>query len=48
VLTRIGKTDPRNTSAIFDSIPMPSQMISTGSSATRGVVYAAMIKGSSK
>ena len=37
VLTRMGKTAPRDTMAILEAMPMPNQIITSGSSAMRGV-----------
>ena len=37
VFTRIGKMAPRKTIAIFDMRPIPNQIMSSGSSAMRGV-----------
>ena len=46
VLIRIGKTAPRKIMPTLDNMPMPSQMITNGSSATRGVAFMAFTNGS--
>src|SRR5215472_1678179 len=47
VLIRSGNTAPRNTIAIFDHMPMPSQSISNGRKTNRGVALKAVTNGSS-
>jgi len=46
VLTKIGKIQPKNTTAIFDLIPIPNHKINKGNNATLGVAYNAVINGS--
>lgn len=46
VLMMIGKTPPSTTRAMFEVTPIPRIRISTGSRATAGVEYSAMMYGS--
>src|SRR4029079_16625576 len=46
VLIKSGKTAPRKMIPTFDRMPIPSQMITRGSKATRGVAFIAFTKGS--
>src|SRR5262245_66313358 len=46
VLINIGKTAPRKIMPIFESIPIPNQIITKGNRATGGVASMALTKGS--
>ena len=48
VLMMIVKKAPRNTTATFDQIPIPSQSTMSGSSATRGSAFMKFNHGSMK
>src|SRR5918995_4555893 len=45
-LIRIGKTAPRKMMPTFESMPIPSQIMTKGKRATRGVAFMALMKGS--
>jgi hypothetical protein len=45
-LIRIGKTAPRKIIPTLDKMPIPSQMMTKGKSATLGVAFIALINGS--
>src|SRR5688572_8379347 len=45
-LIRIGKTAPRKMIPTFESMPIPSQIMTRGKRATRGVAFMALMKGS--
>ena len=44
-LMTMGMTAPRNTTATFDQMPMPNQMINSGSKVTRGTALSVSTKG---
>ena len=41
----IGMTAPRNTTTTFDQMPMPNQMMMSGSSVTRGTALSVSMNG---
>ena len=47
VLMRIGMTAPRKTTMTFDQMPMPNQMMMSGSSVTRGTALSVSTNGPS-
>ena len=46
VLIRSGNTAPRKMMPTFERMPIPSQMMTKGKSATRGVAFIALTNGS--
>ena len=44
-LMTMGMTAPRNTTATFDQMPMPNQMMNSGSKVTRGTALSVSTKG---